>query len=606
MSRCLAGVLFALSACASAPELAPRPPEAGRAVAPSGAVEVGTDCVRGEQAVVLWNPSSTTRRCYLDDAGPFEAEGLRLSTLEGVWPLPESPPRCEDVTVDVTARVADELSRLEHAEPSERGEAAKALAELGGGARSAVSALAARLEVEVEVGPLYRAGAALIDLLGADAAPLLVDAIAKRTDLEGRKELAHVIVGLGEDAASGLGPRLTEPRVAEVFRTKEIVEIAPALGRRLLLERRATSGELDASALEAYLERRPDDEELARLALEALRDSADPKERYRLVDAVGRLRSPAAVAALLAALGDSDRTVVYNAASGLGLLAQASPSLATTEVADAVAALIPTRDHTLLWQATTALGRIGLDTDRVRKALVEASASEDPRIRIVAAAARTQVAHARFGLGAMGRIPTDGGPSDEEVLREGLASNDWQIRGLAMARVKELGPLAAPLVDAVAARLGVSEDDGSRDDYLVELLLAIGPAAHPSLQGVANGRPRVRLETWLAVVDALGEVSAAGVERAVTWECAYREDRYEGVEAAVIMLRLGRGRALDRARVIAQLAQPWAYTLARSLTPHVRSLGLGDNERAAIAWLAEHHVNLHARQALARLSAELR
>ncbi|HRE88496.1 MAG TPA: HEAT repeat domain-containing protein [Myxococcota bacterium] len=554
----------------------------------------------------MWNPSSTTRRCYLEDAGPFEVEGLRLSVLDGVWPWPDSVPRCEDVTVDVTARVADELLRLEHAEPSERGEAAKALAELGGGARTAVSALAARLGSEVEADPLHHAGAALIDLLGADAVPLFVDAIAKRTDLEGRKQLAQLIVGVGEGAASGLGPRLAEPKVAEVFRTKEIVEIDLAWGRRLLLERRAASGELDAPALESYLERRPDDEEMAQLALEALRDSADPKERYRLVDAVGRLRSPAAVAALLAALGDSDRTVVYNAASGLGILAQASPSLATAEVADAVAALIPTGDHTLLWQATTALGRIGLDTDLVRKALVAASASGDTRIRIVAAAARTQVAQARFGVGAMGRIPTDGGPSDEEVLREGLASNDWRIRGLAMARVKELGPLAAPLVDAVAARLGVSGDDGSRDDYLVELLLAIGPAAHPRLQGVANGRPRVRLETWLAVVDALGELSAAGAERAVTWECAYREDRYEGVDAAVIMLRLGRGRALDRARVIAELAQPWAYTLARSLTPHVRRLGLGGNERAAIAWLAEHNVDFHARRALARLSAELR
>lgn len=606
MSRRLVVVIFASSACASAPELVPTSPEGRRTAAPSGAVEVGTDCVAGAQAVVLWNPSSTMRRCYLEDAGPFEAEGLSFTVLESVWPSKGSVPRCEDVAVDVSARVADELVRLEHAEPSERGEAAKALAELGGGARSAASALATRVEVEVEAGPLYHAGAALIDLLGAEAVPWLVDAIAKRTDLAGRKQLAQLIVGLGEDAASGLGPRLVEPKVAEVFRTKEIVEIDPALGRRLLLERRAASGELDARALEAYLERRPDDEEIARLAFEALRDSADPKERYRLVEAVGRLRSPAAVAALLAALGDSDRTVVYNAASGLGILAQASPSLGTTEVADAIAALIPTGDSTLLWEATMALGRIGIDTELVRKALVAASASADPRIRIVAAAARTQVAHARFGVGAMGRIPTEGGPSDEDVLREGLASNEWRDRGLAMARVKELGPLAAPLVDAVAARLGVSEKGGSRDDSLAELLLAIGPAAHPSLQGIANGRPRVRLETWLEVVDALGEVSAAGAERAVAWECAYREDLYDGVEAAVVMLRLGRGRALDRARVIARLAQPWEYTLARSLTPHVRSLGLGDNERAAIAWLAEHHVNFHARRALARLSEELR
>lgn len=608
MSKRLAVLLSSLAACASGPERALVPPGASRAVAPSGPVQVGFGCWAGEQVVLVWNPSSTPRRCHLEDTGrPFEVEGLRLEGLDGMWPSEETVPRCEDAPVDVAARVATEVARLEDPEASVREEAAKAIAALGRGASSARAALAARVRVEDQDGPLYHAAMALIDLLGADAVEPLLDGIEGRTDPAGRARLAEFVVRLGEVAASGLRSRLTDPRVVEAFKTEDVVELDLEAGRRLMFERRAASGKLDTLALGAFLKRRPEDEEVAQVALEALSASSDPKERYRLVDVVRHLRSPTAVAALVGALGDSDRAVVYNAAGALGQLAQVAPSLISAEVAESVAALLPTGDTTLAWNATMTLGRIGRDTPRVRAALLAASASAEPRIRIIAAAARTQIGRERFGVGAMGRIPTESGPSDESVLREGIASNDSRIRGLALARVKELGPLAAPLVDAIAARLGEPGDDMFRDDLLAEVLLEVGPAGHEALREVASGRAKADLATWLEVVDTLGEAAASPIlERLDEGDCTYRHERYGGVEAAVVRLRLGAASAVDRARVVHHLSQTFSENLARDLTPHARKLGLGEAERAAIAWLAEYHVDFQARRAIAAMWRELR
>lgn len=588
--------LLALTACATSKV----PTEAPEAPAPRGSVVLVTRCSRGGEPLrSLWNPSGQARSCRLEELEPLLVEPLREVIVREppdlvLGPSPELV--CSDAADTTAADVAAAIARLADPDPGVRSAAAHALAALGPRARSAAPALAERLQRETEAYPFSGAVWALVDLVGPDAAPHLLDALAVRGDAELRRPLADAITALGAAAAPALVARLADARVASALSISDVLPVDLDAARTLLVARYA-SGDNGlrreaVSALKDYLKARPDDADIAALALAALATSPDGDHRYRAVDAVARLRTPEAVAALVHALHDPDRTVVFNAAEALGSLGLADKRLVSAEVADAVAALLPTSDRTLSWNACMALGRLGHDTERVRAALSAAEASGDVKIAIIVAAARAQLA---------GRL------EDDATLRAGLVSSEARVMGLTLARVQELGPVAAPLIEDVAALLSASSSSSAFDATLatrvVEVLLAIGPAAHPALEPVAAGRRRVDPWSWLAVVDAVGEEAAAPFGDALTTDtCSDAYPLDERLDAAITRMRLARARPEDEGTLLDALAGRDGETLARRLTPFVSKLDLDAHTRDAIAWLATHHASHWARVALRELA----
>jgi HEAT repeat protein len=588
-------ILFML-ACASAPPTLAPSAEAPRVPAPNGAVEVLDSCHFGEPVTLIWNPAAAPRLCQVGDEAAMLVEPLGLKPTTS--PLSSSDRdslECIESPLTIEASIAAEVPRLADSDPVVREQAAKALSQLGPAASAVAPALAERVRIETESGPLYVVATGLVHLLGSQAVPLLVDALETRSDEPARTRIAETILRLGPAAGRDLAPRLSSPMVAEAFFLPDLVAVDLDAVRGRILALSEATGHIDARALAGYLERRPEDTEVGRIAVDSLATSSDPKLRYRLVEAVAHLRSLRAVVVLVSALRDPDRSVVYRAVEAIGLIARDAPALMSLEVADAVASLIPTEDRSRLWYATMTLGRIGIDSPAVRAALMTAGTSNDQRIRIIATAARTQL---------------ERGLSEPDTFREGILSADERLFGLTLARIEELGPLAAPLVDALSERLTVTSgntlEDRSRIKRLTEVLLAIGPTARPTLRSLAAGHTRLDLRTWLKVVDVVGESAAVPLAEALSSnECGFGA-AIDKEHEAIVKMRLGKATRLDRARVIAELASPSSDVLAHKILPHVRALRLGEWELAAIAWLSEHHADYWARKALAEMAAQLR
>ncbi len=583
-------------ACASAPKTLAPMAEASRMPAPSGAVEFFAGCHFGEPVTLIWNPAAALRVCQVGQDEPISLEPFGLGmTMSPLSPHDRDSLKCTDSTSTIDALLAAEVPRLADSDPVVREQAAKAVSELGPAASEVAPALAERVKIETENGPLYAVATGLVHLLGSQAVPLLVDALETRSDEPARTRIAETILRLGPAAGRHLAPRLSSPMVAEAFFTSDLVAVDLDAARGRIIAQSEATRHIDARALARYLERRPEDVELGRIAVDSLATSSDPKLRYRLVEAVAHLHTPRAVAVLVSALRDPDHSVVYSAVEAIGLIARDAPALMSLEIADAVASLIPTEDRSRLWYSTMTLGRIGIDSPAVRAALITAGTSNDQRIRIIAAAARTQL---------------ERGISEPDTFREGILSADERIFGLTLARIEELGPLAAPLVDALSERLAITSgntlEDRSRIERLTEVLLAIGPTARPTLRSLAAGQTRLDLRTWLEVVDLLGESAAMPLEEELSSnECGFGA-AIDKEHEAIVKMRLGKATRLDRARVIAELASPWSDVLAHKILPHVRALQLGEWELAAIAWLSEHHADYWARKALTEMAAQLR
>ncbi len=251
----------------------------------------------------------------------------------------------------------------------------------------------------------------LAALLASEVGHVLPDSL--------RSEVARRLT----DWALTTSPFVSHRVLKEFSNTEFRLDIAPHLTPKLAELDKAS----DAATLLGFLKAETALDDLGRVMI-----TGDPIAQWRAAEAIGRIRSPAAVALLLEALQHSDEHVRASAASGLGETGEeaaiqplinavrdhsklvrviAIRALGTLRASAAVTVLAGTFDETdegLRAAAAVALGRIGLDD--LPPALLGAAQSEDEskRSRAVQLLGAT---HHKDALPHIRRAVTDDSPA---------------------------------------------------------------------------------------------------------------------------------------------------------------------------------------------------
>ena len=222
--------------------------------------------------------------------------------------------------------------------------------------------------------------------------------------------------------------------------------------------------------------------------LEGVAD-ADPVVRRISLRLLAEMGAPEGAEAVRSALRDPDpgvRAAALGAAAGIGDPSLARPVAASaSDPAPEVRAAVP-----------AAVVATGSDPARVAEPLL---GDEDPEVRAAAAAAlldpdegaRRLLAMLRGGApaeraaaaAALGGMAEEQGLPGEgiEALVDALLDPEASVRRRAVGIVAELGRVA---VEPLARRLA----DGGGADEVLEALMEVGPADHPSLRAYARGR----------------------------------------------------------------------------------------------------------------------
>jgi HEAT repeat protein len=212
----------------------------------------------------------------------------------------------------------------------------------------------------------------------------------------------------------------------------------------------------------------------------------DPGVQYEAVEALGRLRNPSAVPALIGALtGDQYSGIRWKAAEALAKIG--------TPAVPSLLAVLDHPDEDIRWKAAVTLGEIG-DT-RAIPPLVELLGDNDRFVR----------SRAAYALGLIG-IPA------VEALKDAVSRGDTDFRRGAVAALGKVDDPSA--TEALVLALGDPSPELQQD--AISALVARGPRAVPALASTLyDPDPRKRMGAVQALAGTGDPGARAALENAL-------------------------------------------------------------------------------------------
>jgi HEAT repeat protein len=407
---------------------------------------------------------------------------------------------------------------LGHRDARVRAAAAGALAQLGGGARPVVPALAAAVEDPSQ--EVRAAAARALGHLGRDAGPAVLalgaalkdpSPIVRAAAAESCRELGP----LARDVAGPLAQLLNDPDPGvRAYTAQALPRVNPGQGKLAIPALIRTQTEADYFGRQSSGGLRDLGDAGLAGTIEAL-DAADPDLRRAAANALASLGQgrPGRVApALERALKDPDLDVRVTAAGALTRLGYRDAYLVP-----ALLEGLGSRDLSVRNGAIGALSALGPAAQPAVPALVPILADPDE------GPIRATVAQV---VGAAG----EGAPGVEPALVSALGSDDRDVREAAAETCRELGPLARdladplahlledrdPLVRTCAARALVCVDRGNGQAALPVLLRSLGSGDASAEDGLRTQRSDA-LAGMLQAIEAEDPALRRGAALGLGW-----------------------------------------------------------------------------------------
>jgi HEAT repeat protein len=212
----------------------------------------------------------------------------------------------------------------------------------------------------------------------------------------------------------------------------------------------------------------------------------DPGVQYEAVEALGRLRNPSAVPALIGALtGDQYSGIRWKAAEALAKIG--------TPAVPSLLAVLDHPDEDIRWKAAVTLGEIG-DT-RAIPPLVELLGDNDRFVR----------SRAAYALGLIGTPAV-------EALKDAVSRGDTDFRRGAVTALGKVDDTSA--TEALVLALGDPSPELQQD--AISALVARGPRAVPALASTLyDPDPRKRMGAAQALAGTGDPGARAALEKAL-------------------------------------------------------------------------------------------